>query len=132
MTTQNPFPLKEFVLSIILIVILILLNCVDSKAQTFNYRDTQKGDFRITQTKDSLHVFESFVYVEDGYKKRETAQWSEKIVKYYQGQQYTTVETATALWLFYYCENDDTCWQICEVVYKPQIGDNLVYKRLLK
>jgi hypothetical protein len=135
MTAQsNPFPFKQFLFGVIGIIILILLNCTKSIGQSynFNYRDTEKGNYNLYITTDTIYISESFVYEEAGFRKLWRNEWSEAITETYKSQQYTTIETNSAQYLFLYCENDDTCWQVCEVIYKPKVGDILCYKKLLK
>lgn len=112
---------------------LFALACSGQSYHCFNDRSNQEGMFCIKIESDSISIQESFEYKVDAY---HTSifynNWEEQITTINNGQMYFEIFTPSAQWIFFYCEDDVESHQVCELYYKPIVGETLHYQKLLK
>lgn len=130
---KNKFNIGYFLFTLGLIILLITFcHKCQSQTFTFNYRESQKGSYIININEDSIIVTESFVETENGYKKLWKNRWHENIQSQEYFQDRIEIQTESALYILFFCEDDTQASQVCEMQYYPLIGESLTYLKLLK
>ena len=120
-----------FTLGLILLLIGFCYSKCQAQQYSFNYRAEQKGSYIFDIDGHSLFIHERFVYEENNEHKLWQNDWDEEITsqEYYQDR--IEIQTNSALWIFFYCEDDTKSSQICELQYHPTVGETLTYLKKL-
>ena len=121
-----------FILSLILLLISMCYSKCQAQSYRFNYRNEQEGSYIFNINKDSITINESFVEIQNRYKKLWKNTWQESIQSQEYFQDRIEIQTEEAMYILFFCEDDIHVSQFYEMQYHPTIGESLTYLKKLK